>query len=72
VPDVVVEPGETVFLPLAWWHQVSSLDRCISLSFTHLDLPNVFDFAPEMTFIAACGIERGHDAAWAGRCDALR
>jgi hypothetical protein len=44
VLDVVVEPGETVFLPLAWWHQVSSLDRCISLSFTNLDLPNVFDF----------------------------
>ena len=34
VLDVVVEPGETVFLPLAWWHQVTSLDRCISLSFT--------------------------------------
>jgi len=45
VLDVVVEPGETVFLPLAWWHQVSSLDRCISLSFTNLDVPNKFDFA---------------------------
>jgi len=44
VLDVVVEPGETVFLPLAWWHQVSSLDRCISLSFTNLDVPNEFDF----------------------------
>ena len=44
VLDVVVEPGETMFLPLAWWHQVSSLDRCISLSFTNLDVPNEFDF----------------------------
>jgi hypothetical protein len=44
VLDVVVEPGETVFLPLAWWHQVTSLDRCISLSFTNLDVPNTFDF----------------------------
>jgi hypothetical protein len=44
VLDVVVEPGETVFLPLAWWHQVTSLDRCISLSFTNLDVPNKFDF----------------------------
>ena len=44
VLDVVVEPGETVFLPLAWWHQVTSLDKCISLSFTNLDLPNTFDF----------------------------
>ncbi len=44
VLDVVVEPGETVFLPLAWWHQVTSLDKCISLSFTNLDVPNQFDF----------------------------
>ena len=44
VLDVVVEPGETIFLPLAWWHQVSSLDKCISLSFTNLDVPNTFDF----------------------------
>ena len=44
VLDVVVEPGETVFLPLAWWHQVTSLDRCISLSFTNIDVPNTFDF----------------------------
>ncbi len=44
VLDVIVEPGETVFLPLAWWHQVTSLDKCISLSFTNLDVPNEFDF----------------------------
>ena len=44
VLEVVVEPGETVFLPLAWWHQVTSLDKCISLSFTNLDVPNKFDF----------------------------
>ena len=44
VLDVVVEPGETMFLPLAWWHQVTSLDKCISLSFTNLDVPNTFDF----------------------------
>ena len=44
VLEVVVEPGETVFLPLAWWHQVTSLDKCISLSFTNIDVPNRFDF----------------------------
>jgi hypothetical protein len=42
VLDVVVEPGETVFLPLAWWHQVSSLDVSLSFSFTNLDVPNHF------------------------------
>ena len=44
VLDVVVEPGETMFLPLAWWHQVTSLGKCISLSFTNMDFPNTFDF----------------------------
>ena len=44
VLEVVVEPGESVFLPLAWWHQVTSLDKCISLSFTNIDVPNRFDF----------------------------
>ncbi len=44
VLDVVVEPGETMFLPLAWWHQVTSLDRCISVSLTNLDVPNEYDF----------------------------
>ena len=49
VLDVVVEPGETIFLPLAWWHQVTSLDKCISLSFTNLDVPNKFDFGHTAT-----------------------
>ena len=42
--DVVVEPGETVFLPLGWWHQVTSLDVSMSLSFTNLDVPNQYTF----------------------------
>jgi hypothetical protein len=42
--DVVVEPGEAIFLPLAWWHHVRSLDTCISLSFSNLHLPGAFEF----------------------------
>jgi hypothetical protein len=45
VLDVVVEPGETMFLPLAWWHQVSSLDVSLSFSFSNLDVPNQFEYA---------------------------
>jgi len=41
---VVAEPGETVFLPLSWWHQVKSLDTCISFSFSNLAVPNHFDY----------------------------
>lgn len=44
VLDVVVEPGETIFLPLAWWHQVESLDLSMSLSYSNLDVPNDFSY----------------------------
>ena len=36
--------GWTMFLPLGWWHQVSSLDVCLSFSFSNLDLPNEYAF----------------------------
>ena len=44
VLDVIVEPSETMFLPLAWWHQVSGLDVSLSVSYTNIDLPNNYDF----------------------------
>jgi hypothetical protein len=45
VLEVVVEEGETMFLPLGWWHQVTSLDVCISFSFSNLDFPNHYSYA---------------------------
>ena len=42
--DVIVEPGEAVFLPLAWWHHVVSLDTCISLSFGNVAFNNTFEY----------------------------
>jgi hypothetical protein len=44
VLEVIVEPGETVFLPLGWWHQVSSLDVSLSFSYSNIDLPNEYAF----------------------------
>ena len=44
VLEVTVEPGETLFVPVGWWHQVRSLDVCISLSFTNVALPNEFSY----------------------------
>ncbi|WP_280155514.1 cupin-like domain-containing protein [Piscinibacter sp. XHJ-5] len=44
VLEVVVEPGETMFLPLAWWHQVASLDVSLSFSYSCLAVPNQFDY----------------------------
>ncbi|WP_158290157.1 cupin-like domain-containing protein [Ramlibacter sp. WS9] len=50
VLDVVVEPGETMFLPLAWWHQVSSLDVSLSFSYSNLSVPNEYSFVnPKIT-----------------------
>jgi len=45
VLEVVVEPGETVFLPLGWWHQVMSLDVSLSFSYSNLALPNHYAYA---------------------------
>lgn len=39
VLEVVVEPGETMFLPLGWWHQVRALDMSLSFSYSNLALP---------------------------------
>ena len=44
VLEVVVEPGETMFLPLGWWHQVTSLDVSLSFSYSCLAVPNHFDY----------------------------
>ncbi|MGJ7495974.1 cupin-like domain-containing protein [Variovorax sp. RT4R15] len=44
VLEVVVEPGETMFLPLGWWHQVASLDVSLSFSYSCLAVPNQFDY----------------------------
>ena len=46
VLEVVVEPGETMFLPLGWWHQVRALDVSLSFSYSNLALliPNQFSY----------------------------
>lgn len=44
VLEVVVEPGETVFLPLGWWHQVTSLDVSLSFSYSNIAVPNEYRF----------------------------
>jgi hypothetical protein len=44
VLEVIVEPGETVFLPLGWWHQVTSLDVSLSFSYSNLSVPNTFSY----------------------------
>jgi hypothetical protein len=45
VLEVIVEPGETVFLPLGWWHQVTALDVSLSFSYSNMGFPNEYSFA---------------------------
>ena len=47
VIETVIGPGEAVFLPVGWWHQVEALDLSASMSFTNFRRPNahVEDYA---------------------------
>lgn len=38
--ETVLEPGEVLFLPVAWWHHVKALDISISINLTNFIWPN--------------------------------
>lgn len=42
--DLTLEPGETLFLPLGWWHQVNALAPSVSVSWTNLVVANDYAF----------------------------
>jgi ribosomal protein L16 Arg81 hydroxylase len=42
--DIVVEPGEALFVPVGWWHQVRALDVSMTISFTNFVFPNHFNW----------------------------
>lgn len=41
VYDVVLEPGDMLFIPIGWWHQVRSLDFSVMLTATNFLWPNL-------------------------------
>jgi len=41
VLDTIIGPGEAIFLPVGWWHQIEALDLSASMSFTSFRRPNV-------------------------------
>lgn len=40
--DVIIGPGDSLFIPIGWWHCVEGLDVSISISFTNFNAPNQF------------------------------
>jgi hypothetical protein len=38
-----LDPGDVLFIPAGWWHQVRSLDTSISVSLLSFAFPNLFD-----------------------------
>lgn len=44
VLEVIAQPGDTVFLPLGGWHQVTALDISLSFSYSNLALPNHYSY----------------------------
>lgn len=40
VYEVVLGPGEALFVPLGWWHEVKSLSFSVSLTYTNFLWPN--------------------------------
>lgn len=42
--DLVLAPGEALFLPVGWWHHVRALDLSISVAFNHFVWLNEFEW----------------------------
>ena len=42
--EILLEPGEVLFVPVGWWHHVRALDISISVSFTNFVFPNVYNW----------------------------
>jgi hypothetical protein len=40
VYDVALNPGEALFMPIGWWHQVKSLDFSVTITYTNFRWPN--------------------------------
>jgi LPS sulfotransferase NodH len=42
ITDIVIQPGEVLFMPVGWWHHVLALDVSMTVTFTSFVFPNHF------------------------------
>lgn len=42
VHQIILNPGDALFIPLGWWHQVTSLDFSVTITHTNFRWPNDF------------------------------
>jgi hypothetical protein len=38
--EVILNPGDALFIPIGWWHQITSLDFSVSATYTNFNWPN--------------------------------
>jgi hypothetical protein len=38
--EVMLEPGDALFIPIGWWHQIRSLEFSVSATYTNFKWPN--------------------------------
>jgi LPS sulfotransferase NodH len=44
VAEIVLEPGQALFMPVGWWHQARALDVSMTVTFTNFHYPNHFNW----------------------------
>ena len=42
VADIILEPGQALFMPVGWWHHARALDVSMTVTFTNFIHPNRF------------------------------
>lgn len=48
VITLILEPGEMLFIPIGWWHQVRALSPSISLTFTNFRVDNQYFYTEDI------------------------
>jgi hypothetical protein len=49
--EVILAPGQVLFIPVGWWHYVRALDVSISVSFTNFKVPNSYHWDNPQGFL---------------------